>query len=226
MQKKSSFLGVFIIAILGSFLIAMSSLGFIIKKVVNENIHRITDSDAQLKRGRLNLLTANGGMSGLLIASPSKEDESRSLAIKMDNADLKFDRASLFADVIVITQLESDNLEIHWNGKNGDNLKGILANISKFSEQQKALEQDLKNRGVYEKQKTLTIDKLVLTNTKLIIKLNDQEQTLTLDPITVESLGSSQEGMSMVDIMKEILKEIISASSTSVSETLKSQNKN
>ena len=121
-----------------------------------------------------------------------------------------------------VNELNTDSLEVHWYGKDGQNLKQILANITEFSDKQKALEQDLKNRGVYEKQKTLAIKKTTMKKVKLIIKTTDGEQTTIIDSIELNALGSKESGMSLVDIMKEILKEIITSSSTSVSETLKS----
>ena len=146
MKKKYSFIIIIFIATLLSLLIALSSMGFIIKKTVNQVTHNITGTDAELSKSSLSLLTGKATLGKLLIASP--KGSNTPLSLKMSSAKMQIKASSVTKDIVVIENFESDNIELYWDEKEGKNFQIIMTNIAEFAARERGIIEDITSRGL------------------------------------------------------------------------------
>jgi len=221
MNKKLAILGFFVGSALISALIALSSMGFIIKKTVNQVTHIITGTDAELLSSSLNIMTGKAEMKRLLIGNP--KDAQTPLAIRMTSAQMQLTPSSLASDLIKIESLKCDNLEVFWNGQDGENFKIIEANIEKFAEKERAIIEDLKSRGLEDEHKYFILESMELTNTKVYLTDGEKEYEFIIPSITLKNIGSEQQGASFVDLLQKSIREITISCSQHINQRLNSQ---
>jgi hypothetical protein len=221
MKKKLAVLGIFIGAATISLLIALSSMGFIIKKTVNQVTHIITGTDAELLGSSLNLLTGKAQMKRLLIANP--KDSQTPLALRFQLAEMQLTPSSLTTDLIKIESLTCDNLEVFWNGKNGENFKIIEENILKFAEKERAIIEDTISRGLEDEHKYFILESMVLSDTKVYLKDGENEEEFIIPKITLSDIGSEEKGASFVDLLQKSIAEICVSCSQHIDKRLNSQ---
>lgn len=207
MNKKFSFFLIITIATIVSLLIALSSMGFIIKKTVNQVTHNITGTDAEISRSSLSLITGKAELKKLMIASP--KGSPAPLALKMAIAQMKIKPSSVTDDVVVIENFESDTIEIFWEEKEGRNYREIMKNISDFATRERGIIEDIKSRGLEDEHKYFALEKMTFTNTKLHFIQGEQSTEITIPLITLENVGDAKKGASFVDLMEKSFKEII-----------------
>lgn len=207
MKKKYSFIIIIFIATLLSLLIALSSMGFIIKKTVNQVTHNITGTDAELSKSSLSLLTGKATLGKLLIASP--KGSNTPLSLKMGSAKMQIKASSVTKDIVVIENFESDNIELYWDEKEGKNFQVIMTNIAEFAARERGIIEDITSRGLEDEHKYFALEKMTLRNVKLHLVQGDKSTEIIIPEITQENVGDAKKGASFVDLMEKSFKEII-----------------
>jgi hypothetical protein len=223
MKKKYSFIIIIFIATILSLLIALSSMGFIIKKTVNQVTHNITGTDAELDRSSLSLLTGKATLGQLLIASP--KGSKAPLALKMTSAKMKIKASSVTKDIVIIENFESDNIELFWDGVEGKNLQIIMNNITEFAIRERGIIEDITSRGLEDEHKYFALENMLLKNVKLHLITGDKKQEIIIPTIKLQNVGDAKKGASFVDLMEKSFKEIIVTCEKHINEHIISQEK-
>ncbi|WDE95490.1 hypothetical protein PQO03_07135 [Lentisphaera profundi] len=224
MNKKYSFIIIIFLATIISVLIALSSMGFIIKKTINQVTHNITGTDVELSKSSFSLLTGKATMQKLLIANP--KGSSTPLAMIMTSAKMKINPMSITKDTVIIENLETDNLEIFWIGKEGKNFREIEAHIIKFATRERAIIEDITSRGLEDEHKYFALQQMTLTNTKVHYYQDSKKiNEIIIPEITLSNIGDTKIGASFVDLMEKSFKEIIVSCEKHVNAHIISTNK-
>lgn len=217
MNKAVKIIAVFATIMTVSLIIALSSMGFIIKKTINSVGPNIAGTDVSLGGSQLSLLTGKAGMDSLLVANPKGFKHPN--AFQFNRAQIKLQPGSFFGDNVIINEISIDGMELSWEGLNGDNIKQIQANITAFSAKEKAREQEAEELGGAEKTKGLVLHKILITNIKIKPVIFGFSADLIIPEIKLEHIGTSDEPSSLVVLIDQVVAAINTSSDQLIQST-------
>lgn len=215
MNKLTKVIAAFLAVLVISLLIALSSMGFIIRKTINSVGPSITGTHVNLISAKLSLLSGSAGMDQLTVANPKgfKND----FAFQMEHANIKLQAGSISTDTVVIEEIIIDGMELSWEGLNGENIKQIQLNIETFTAKEAAREAEANEVGGAEKPKGFIVKKFLMTNTKIKPVIYGFEADLIIPEVLLENIGNEQEHASLVSIVDKVVESLEKASSQMIS---------
>ena len=217
MHKATKVIAAFITVLVIAFLIALSSMGFIIRKTINSVGPSITGTHVYLTSSKLSLLSGSAGMSQLSVANP--EGFKNDLAFQMEDAIIKLQPGSIFSDTVVIEEISIDGMELSWEGLNGENIKQIQLNIENFTAKEAAREAEANEVGGAEKPKGFIVKKFLMTNTKIKPVIHGFGTEVIIPQIQIENIGNEQEHASLVSVIDRVVKALSESSSQMINAT-------
>jgi len=178
-----------------------SNLGGIVKKAIELAGPKITQTAVTVDKVNLSPSSGSGGIEGFVLGNPTGYNSP--FAIKLGEAKLEVDPASVLTDKIHVKSIAVANPQVTIEGGLGDNnLKKILANIDAFTAGEKSEPGSGKSAG-----KKIQIDDFLLTGTKVDVKfslLGGKGLSVSLPDIHLTQLGSTGDGLTPGELAKKI----------------------
>ena len=175
------------------------------KKAIEFAGPRITQTSVTVGSVRLSPRSGGGGFHGFVVGNPS--GYSTPFAIKLGDARLEVDPASVFSDKIHIRSIAVTDPQVTLEGGLSDNnLRKILANIDSFTAGDKTASS---NNGSRTK---IQVDDFVLKGTKVDVKLTllgGKAMSVSLPDIHLTNLGGGGDGLTPGELSKKVLGAII-----------------
>lgn len=197
-----------VLAIIGAFVFVGSNFGRIVKAAIETFAPKITQTSVAVASVDLSPRSGAGTVKGFVIGNPSPYTEP--FAIKLGEATLALDPASLLSDKIVVRSVRVTDPEITIEGGLTDNnLKKLLANIDSFTATEKS--KPVEETGA---KKKLQVDEFVLTGAKVNVKLNIPGVGGAIPPVTIPeirltNLGSGPDGITPGELTKQVIAEVV-----------------
>ncbi len=194
-----------VVAVVALFVVG-SNLDGIVKQAVETAGPKITQTSVTLDGVGLSPRSGSGAIKGLTIGNPG--GYSSPYAIKLGEAKLEIDPASVLSDKIHVKSIAVTDPHITIEGGFGDNnLKKILANIDSFT----AGEKSGAATGPGPKKK-LQVDDFLLSGAKVDVKfalLGGKPLSVTLPDIHLTNLGSGGEGITPGELSKRVFNAVL-----------------
>ena len=95
--------------------------------------------------------------------------------------------------------------------------------LFQFAEKEKAILEDTKSRGLEDEHKYFMLESMELSNIKVYFTDGDKEDEFIIPKITLQNIGSEQQGASFVDLLQKSIREISISCSQHINERLNSQ---
>lgn len=201
MKKILLVLAVLAVVVVAALFFIGSNLDGIVKKAVETAGPPITQTTLTLDGVSLSPRSGSGALKGLTLGNPT--GYSSPYAIKLGEAKLEVDPASVLTDKIHVRSIAVTGPQITIEGGIGDNnLKKILANIDSFTAGEKS--GATSNTGP---KKKLQVDDFLLSGAKVDVKfalLGGQPLSVTLPDIHLTNLGTSGDGITPGELSKKV----------------------
>lgn len=203
-------------------------LGTAIKKGVETVGSQLTKTDIRLEEVKLSLLSGRGEIRGLVVGNPKgyKTD----MAMTLGNAKLSLAPTSLLSDKVIIRSFVAEAPEITFEGgfkdnnlsKILDNVKSVTRDASKKKSKEPKSKPETKGETKAPGQTKLQVDELLMSGAKLHVSLSGMGGTamvLPLPNIELRNLGQGEEGITVAELVQEILKQVSERSAKVVVDT-------
>lgn len=195
------------------------SLNSIVKNGVTAFGPEVIKAPIQLDGVSLSAFSGSGELRGLVIGNP--EGFKTPHAVKLGTAILQVKPASLLGDKIVVQSIKADGAEITFEGSLGSsNLGKIQENVDAYVA---ALLGPADKSGKTEKQsapgKKLQVDELIISNAKINLSmtlLGGKSATIPLPEIKLTGLGQGTDGITPAEVIKVVMREVMSKTTTAV----------
>lgn len=196
----------------------MLSLNSIVKQGVTSFGPEVIKAPIQLDSVSISALSGGGEIRGLVIGNP--EGFKTPNAVKLGTASLQVKPMSLLGDKIVVQSIKADGAEITFEGSlSGSNLGKIQENVDAY------VASLLGPAGKDEKKpaapgKKLQVDELVISNAKINLSmtiLGGKSATVPLPDIKLNDLGKGEQGVTPAEVIKVVLKEVMTKTTSAVS---------
>lgn len=209
-MKKAILIGAVIVALalVAAVVLLGTNLGKIVKAGIETFAPRFTQTAVTVESVDLSPSSGSGSVKGLVIGNPKPYAEP--FAIRLGEASLAVDPASIMTDKIVVKSVRVLNPEVTIEGGLTDNnLKQLLANLNSFTAAEKS--KPAEETGA---KKKLQVDEFVLSGTKVNVKLNlpglgAAIPPLTLPDIRLTNLGSGSEGITPGELSQRVITEVV-----------------
>jgi hypothetical protein len=193
------------------------SLNSIVKNGVTSFGPEVIKAPIQLDGVSISALSGSGEIRGLVIGNP--EGFKTPNAVKLGAASLQVKPMSLLGDKIVVQSIKADGAEITFEGSlSGSNLSKIQENVDAY------VASLLGPAGKEEKKpatpgKKLQVDELVISNAKINLSmtiLGGKSATVPLPDIKLTGLGQGEQGVTPAEVIKVVLKEVMTKTTEAV----------
>lgn len=193
------------------------SLNSIVKNGVTSFGPEVIKAPIQLDGVSISALSGSGEIRGLVIGNP--EGFKTPNAVKLGTASLQVKPMSLLGDKIVVQSIKADGAEITFEGSlSGSNLSKIQENVDAY------VASLLGPAGKEEKKpatpgKKLQVDELVISNAKINLSmtiLGGKSATVPLPDIKLTGLGQGEQGVTPAEVIKVVLKEVMTKTTEAV----------
>jgi len=182
-----------------------------VKKGVETIGPKLTKVSISLDSVSISLLSGSGSVKGLIVGNP--EPFKASNTISVGKASLAVKPGSLLSDKLVIKSVNVDAPEITFEGGlSGNNLSKLLANLNETTSGSGGT--NVANATPAEQKKAnkkLEVDEFIITGAKLHATLTDlggKTITIPLPPIQLSNLGTGPEGITVTELVKQVLSAI------------------
>ncbi|MFA6544894.1 MAG: hypothetical protein WCS99_10735 [Limisphaerales bacterium] len=195
------------------------SLNSIVKTGVVAFGPEVIKAPIQLDGVSISALSGGGEIKGLVIGNP--EGFKTPNAVKLGVASLQVKPMSLLGDKIVVQSIKADAAEITFEGSLGSsNLGKIQENVDAYVA---ALLGPTDKGGKTEKKggagKKLQVDEIIISNAKINLSmtiLGGKSATIPLPDIKLTNLGQGADGITPAEVIKVVMKEVMSKTTTAV----------
>jgi len=182
-----------------------SNLDGIVKKAVETAGPPITQTTLTLDSVSLSPRSGSGALKGLTLGNPA--GYTSPYAIKLGEAKLEVDPASVLTDKIHVRSIAVTGPQITIEGGLGDNnLKQIMANIDRFTAGEKTA-----STGDTGPKKKLQVDDFLLSGAKVDVKfalLGGKPLSVTLPDIHLTNIGNSGDGLTPGEPSKKVFRAV------------------
>lgn len=194
------------------------SLNSIVKNGVTSFGPEVIKAPIQLDGVSISALSGSGEIRGLVIGNPDGFKTPN--AVKLGTASLQVKPMSLLGDKIVVQSIKADGAEITFEGSlSGSNLSKIQENVDAY------VANLVGPAGKEEKKpatpgKKLQVDEILITNTKINLSmtiLGGKSATIPLPDIKLNNLGQGEQGVTPAEVIKVVLKEVMTKTTAAVS---------
>jgi len=218
MKKIKKILVVSIIGLLAVILIAAIVIGANLDRIVKLSVETvaptITQTPVTLDSAGISLLTGSASFKGLVVGNPPGYQSPS--AIRIDKAAISLSPGSLLSDKIVIRSIEIHAPEITFEGNpfGANNLAKILDNVNGTPDTNGPI-----RPGTNKPAKKLEVDDFLLAGAKVHVQLTgflNKDLDLTLPDIHLVDLGKGNDGITVVELTKEVLQQVIRSTITAV----------
>lgn len=194
------------------------SLNSIVKQGVVSFGPEVIKAPISLDSVSISALSGGGEIKGLVIGNP--EGFKTPNAVKLGTASLQVKPMSLLGEKIVVQSIKADGAEITFEGSlSGSNLGKIQENIDAYVTALLGAAKEKKSAPG----KKLQVDELVISNAKINLSmtiLGGKSATVPLPDIKLTNLGQGAEGVTPAEVIKVVMKEIMTKTTTAVSGAL------
>jgi len=198
----------------------MLSLNSIVKQGVTSFGPEVIKAPIQLDGVSISALSGSGEIRGLVIGNP--EGFKTPNAVKLGTASLQVKPMSLLGDKIVVQSIKADGAEITFEGSlSGSNLSKIQENVDAYvaallgpADKDGKTEQKSAAPG-----KKLQVDEIVISNAKINLSmtiLGGKSATVPLPDIKLTGLGQGEQGVTPAEVIKVVLKEVMTKTTSAV----------
>lgn len=185
-------------------------LGGAAKRAVEAFGPKIAQVDVRVDSVGVSLIGSRASVKGLLIGNP--QGYKSPTAIKAETIRLAVAPASLFGKKIHIRSLAIESPEITFEGGlEGSNLTKIQENLHKFSEASGS-----------KSETRLRVDEFVIRGARLNVAaapLGGKAMTLPLPDIRLQNLGTEGDGITVADLSKRVIGEVVKGTLGAVSKS-------
>ena len=190
------------------------SLNSIVKHGVVTFGPEVIKAPIQLDGVSLSAASGSGELRGLVVGNP--EGFKTPHAVKLGTASLQVKPASLLGDKLVVQSIKADGAEITFEGSLGSsNLGKIQENVDAYvASLLGPASKDKKSAG-----KKLQVDELIISNAKINLSmtiLGGKSATLPLPEIKLSNLGQGPDGITPAEVIKVVMKEVMSKAATAI----------
>lgn len=176
----------------------------------------------QLDGVSISAFSGKGELTGLVVGNP--EGFKTPHAVKLATASLQVNPASLLADKIVVHSIKVDAAEITFEGSLGSsNLGKIQENVDAYVASLLGGPAGNGKDGKAEKKnssgKKLQVDELIISNAKINLSmtiLGGKSATVPLPEIKLTNLGQGADGVTPAEVIKVVMKEVMSKATTAI----------
>ncbi len=210
---KTVLIGLVVILVAAVVIVALF-LGQIIKTGVETVGSQVAGVDMSLEKAKVNLLTGNVKLTGLVIGNP--EGFKTPSAMELGKFVVDLDMASLFTDTIVVKQIHIDGPQITYErGLKASNLGTLQDNLAGDKPKEEKPEEETPEKPKSDKPaKKVVIEDFLFENGKInvsITALGGKKLTVPLPPIHLENIGKESDGASITEVVSEVLGAITGA---------------
>jgi hypothetical protein len=213
MRKLKKIILIAVVAILAVAVIAIIvvglSLGTIVKTGVNTVGPKLTQTTLTVDAVDVSLLTGSAKVKNLVIGNP--EGYKAPNAISVGLAAVSVAPMSVLSDKIVVKSIRVESPEITFEGNplGANNLKTLQENVNAVaaSLQSPATNLPAKTGAPAKPGKKLEVDEFVITGAKIHYGTGP---TLPLPDIHLKDLGKGPDGITPVELTKDVLSEVVS----------------
>ena len=202
----------------------MLSLNSIVKNGVTSFGPEVIKAPIQLDSVSISALSGGGEIKGLVIGNP--EGFKTPNAVKLGTASLQVKPMSLLGDKIVVQSIKADGAEITFEGSlSGSNLSKIQENVDAYVA---ALIGPASKDKKSAPGKKLQVDELTISNAKINLSmtiLGGKSATIPLPDIKLTNLGQGADGVTPAEVIKVVLKEVMTKTTGAVTGFLSSAGK-
>lgn len=212
-------IGLAVVAVIAVVALVLS-LNSIVKTGVVAFGPEVIKAPIQLDGVSISALSGGGEIKGLVIGNP--EGFKTPHAVKLGVASLQVQPMSLLGDKIVVKSIKADAAELTFEGSLGSsNLGKIQENVDAYVA---ALLGPADKEGKTEKKsapgKKLQVDEIVISNAKINLSLTvlgGKSATVPLPEIKLTNLGQGADGVTPAEVIKVVLKEVMTKTTAAVS---------
>lgn len=206
-------IGLAVVAVIALIALALS-LNTIVKNGVTSFGPEVIKAPIQLDGVSISALSGGGEIRGLVIGNP--EGFKTPNAVKLGTASLQVKPMSLLGDKIVVQSIKADAAEITFEGSlSGSNLGKIQENVDAYvAALLGPASKDKKSAG-----KKLQVDELTISNAKINLSmtiLGGKSATIPLPDIKLTNLGQGADGVTPAEVIKVVLKEVMTKTTGAV----------
>ena len=199
-------IGLAVVAVIAIVALVLS-LNSIVKNGVIAFGPEVIKAPIQLDGVSISALSGAGEIKGLVIGNP--EGFKTPNAVKLGTASLQVKPMSLLGDKIVVQSIKADGAEITFEGSlSGSNLSKIQENVDAYvANLLRPASKDKKSAG-----KKLQVDEIVISNAKINLSmtiLGGKSATVALPEIKLTNLGQGAVGVTPAEVIKVVLKEVM-----------------
>ncbi len=197
------------------------SLNSIVKQGVLTVGPEVTKVPIQLDGVSISVFSGAGGIKGLVVGNP--EVFKTPTAIKIGTASLQVKPASLLGDKIIVQSVRVEAPEITFEGDlKGSNLGKIQENVDAYVASLLGSAGTAKDekKAAPSKGKKLQVDEIIIANAKVNLSmtiLGGKSATIPLPDIKLNNLGQGPEGITPAEVIKVVLTEVTTKTTTAVS---------
>lgn len=200
-----------VIALVALFL----SLNSIVKNGVTSFGPEVIKAPISLDSVSISAFSGGGEIRGLVIGNP--EGFKTPNAVKLGVASLQVKPMSLLGDKIVVQSIKADGAEITFEGSlSGSNLGKIQENVDAYVA---ALLGPASKEKKTTPGKKLQVDELTISNAKINLSmtiLGGKSATIPLPEIKLTNLGQGADGITPAEVIKVVMKEVMSKATTAI----------
>jgi uncharacterized protein involved in outer membrane biogenesis len=189
--------------------------GFFLNPIVKKSVEtigpKITKTSVTLDSVDLSLLTGSAKIKGLVVGNP--EGYKSTNAISVGTIAVGVNPFSILSDKIVVRSVVLKSPEITFEGGlGGNNLSKILDNVNGTAQSGGPVSTNA--AGQPKPSKKIEVDDLLITGAKvhvLLAELGGKQMTLSLPEIHLTDLGKGSDGLTVTDLTRRVLQEIVTA---------------
>lgn len=200
---------IFLVLVIGTVVVVGLSLDKIVKKGIETVAPGITQTSVTVDSVNILILSGSAGVHDFVIGNP--EGYTSSNAMTVGKAKVVIVPGSIFKDKVVIHSIAMNDPQITFEGNpfGANNLKKLMANVeaSAGASQQT----NSASKGASRK---MQVDDFLLTGAKVHVQINtgilNKQMTLTIPEIHLTNLGSGPDGITAAELMRQVLQQVTS----------------
>ena len=199
---------VLLILIIVAVLVVGMFLGNIVKAGMNTVAPSLTQTTFTVDSVSVSILTGSAGVNGLAIGNPEGYDKSAN-AISVGKAAVSIAPMSILGDKVVIKSIEVRDAEINFSGMpvGGNNLKKLMDNVNAAAGGGAAAKPATNTPAANKPAKKLEVDSFIISGAKV----HFNGVPLPLPTIELHDLGKGPDGITPVQLTKEVLGQVTTA---------------
>lgn len=184
------------------------NLGRVVKAGIETLGPRFTGTAVTVEAVELSPSTGEGTLRGLVVGNPAPYREP--FAFRLGEASVVVDPATVMSEKVVVKSVRVVGPEVVLEGGLGEsNLQEILANLTRFADSEKSRPAGEAGAG-----RKLQVDEVVLSGTRVTVRLNlpglgSAVPPLTLPDLRLSGLGSGPEGITAGEMTRQVLGAVV-----------------